>query len=53
MQESDGRVLETSKNDSGQTLYFLNSKTSAVKIQVLWLKEFLNEALNVEFKEES
>jgi len=53
VQESDGRSLETSKSSSGRTLYFLNSKTSAVKIQVLRLKEFLKETLGVEFKEEA
>jgi len=53
VQESDVRTLESSKDGSGNSLYFLNSKTSAVKIQVIRLKEFLHQKLEVEFKEEA
>jgi hypothetical protein len=53
LQEVEGRSLESTKLEAGHTVYFLNSKTSAVKIQVLRLKEFLKESLGVEFKEQS
>jgi len=51
VQETDVRTLETSKPDGG-TLYFLNSKTSAVKIQVVRLKQLLKERLGIEFSEQ-
>jgi hypothetical protein len=53
VQEADVRVLESSKNSEGHALYFLNSKTSAVKIQVLRLKQLLKERLGMEFLEQS
>ena len=53
VQESDVRTLEKAKDERGNNLYFLNSKTSAVKIQVMRLREFLNEKMGVEFKDES
>jgi hypothetical protein len=49
----EGRSLESTRVEAGHTVYFLNSKTSAVKIQVLRLKEFLKETLGIEFKEQS
>ncbi len=52
VQESDGRALESIKMGD-HTVYFLNSKTSAVKIQVLRLKQFLQEALGIQFKDQT
>jgi hypothetical protein len=52
VQESDVRTLETSKDDEGHTLYFLNSRTSAIKIQVIRLKQFLRERLGIEFTDQ-
>ena len=52
VQEADVRQLEITKTDDGKTLYFLNSKTSAVKIQVIRLRQFLSENLGVEFRDE-
>lgn len=53
VQESDVRTLETNKDDKGRTLYFLNSRTSAIKIQVIRLKQFLKEQLEIEFTEQT
>ncbi len=53
VQESDVRTLETSKDHEGHMIYFLNSRTSAIKIQVIRLKQFLQERLEVEFKDQS
>lgn len=53
VQESDVRILETSKSPEGYTLYFLNSRTSAVKIQVVRLKQLLKERLGIEFTDQS
>jgi hypothetical protein len=50
LQEPDARTLEISKTPDDKTLYFLNSKTQAVKIQVIRLREFLAEQLQLEFK---
>lgn len=50
LQELDARTLEITKTPEGKTVYFLNSKTQAVKIQVIRLREFLAEHLNLEFK---
>jgi hypothetical protein len=51
VQETDVRTMETSTDGNGHTLYFLNSRTSAVKIQVIRLKQMLREQLHVEFAE--
>lgn len=53
VQETDLRKLEASKDADGNSLYFLNSRTSAVKIQVVRLVEFLRERLGVEFRVQS
>jgi Histidine kinase-, DNA gyrase B-, and HSP90-like ATPase len=53
VQESDVRVLESSKTPEGHTVHFLNSKTSAVKIQVVRLKQLLKERLGMEFGDQS
>lgn len=49
LQEPDARKLEITKTPDGKTLYFLNAKTSAMKIQIIRLKEFLKEELHLEF----
>lgn len=51
IQEPDARQLELSKNN-GKTLYFLNSKSAAVKIQVIRLKQYLEEHLGIIFQPE-
>lgn len=52
IQEKDIRKLEVSKSD-GRTLYFLNSPTAQIKVQVIRLQEFLKESLGLEFKAEN
>jgi hypothetical protein len=52
VQESDIRTLEPSTTPEGHTLYFLNSRTNAVKIQVIRLKQLMRERLGVEFREQ-
>jgi hypothetical protein len=52
IQETELRRMETSKTKDGKTLYFLNSKTSAVKIQVIRLKQFLLENLSIQFQDQ-
>jgi histidine kinase/DNA gyrase B/HSP90-like ATPase len=49
VQENDIRKLQTATAD-GNTLYFLNSPTSAVRVQVIRLQEFLRQHLGMEFK---
>jgi hypothetical protein len=53
IQETDVRTLETSTTAEGYTLYFLNSRTNAIKIQVIRLKQLMRERLGVEFHEQS
>jgi hypothetical protein len=50
VQESEVRYLEINKSPEGHTVYYLNSKTSAVKIEVIRLQEFLAERLGIEFR---
>lgn len=50
LQETDSRILETGKTEDGRNVYFLSSKTVALKIQVLRLREFLTQRLSLEFK---
>jgi Histidine kinase-, DNA gyrase B-, and HSP90-like ATPase len=52
VQDNDVRRMEIAKGEHEHTVYFLNSKTSAVKIQVIRLREFLRERLALEFKEQ-
>jgi hypothetical protein len=52
IQESDVRTLEYSSSPDGHTLYFLNSRTNAVKIQVIRLKQLMKERLGVEFHDQ-
>jgi hypothetical protein len=52
VQEGDVRTLERNKDDKGHALYYLNSRTSAVKVQVIRLRELLHEKLGIEFKEQ-
>lgn len=48
VEENDVRRLETD-TDNGQNIYYLNSKKSGIKIQVLKLKELLKVKLGIEF----
>jgi hypothetical protein len=48
IQENDVRRLESGK-EGGKTLYYLNSRTAAVKVQIIRLKEFVKEHLGLEF----
>jgi hypothetical protein len=50
VQEADVRRLENAKDGNGYDVYFLNSKTNAIKIQVIRLKELLYERLNLIFE---
>ena len=52
VQEADVRQLENAKDSNGHTVYFLNSKTNAIKIQVIRLKEFLSERLKLTFEQQ-
>ena len=52
IQESDVRTLESSTATEGHTLYFLNSRTNAVKIQVIRLRQLMKERLGIEFHEQ-
>lgn len=52
VQETEIRRLEVSRARDGKTVYFLNSKTNAVKIQVIRLKTFLKEHLGVDFRDQ-
>ncbi len=49
LSEPEPRFLETHENASGDKLYFLNSRSSATKIQILRLRELLNSKLNLTF----
>ncbi len=49
IQGAEQRVLQAAKDEDGHTIYFLDSKAKAVKIQVIRLREFLFERLGVQF----
>src|SRR5579859_3234558 len=49
VQENDMRKLQSTTKD-GKTLYFLDSPTSAIRVQVIRLQEFLSQSLGLEFK---
>lgn len=49
IEETDVRLLETAMDDNGRTLYFLDNKKKSGKIQVIRLKEYLKQRLNLEF----
>lgn len=49
-QETEVRRLVKAKGSDGTTVYFLDSQTAAVKIQVIRLKEFLLEHLEASFE---
>lgn len=52
IEETDVRDLEIRKDDGGRTIYFLNPRTTAVKIQVIRLRQFLEERLGLVFTSE-
>jgi hypothetical protein len=48
--EADVRKLDMDKDPKQGTVYFLNQKRGLQKIQVISLKEFMKDKLNLEFK---
>lgn len=50
--ESDVRYLVTDKDDKGNSVYFLDNRKKATKIQVIRLKEYLDQQLKITFKAE-
>jgi hypothetical protein len=54
IEEDDIRILTKTidENDFRNNIYFLDSKTKPHKIQIIRLKEFLWEMLNIDFKEQ-
>jgi Histidine kinase-, DNA gyrase B-, and HSP90-like ATPase len=49
VEDNDNRRLQAAKNPDGHSIYFLDSNLKATKIQIIRLKEFLKERLNVDF----
>ncbi len=49
IEDSDIRRLEEATDDDGNKFYFLDSKKRANKIQIIRLKDYLKEHLNVDF----
>lgn len=49
IEDNDIRRLQVAKDDYGHTIYFLDCKNRPEKVQVIRLKEFLKERLNIEF----
>lgn len=49
IEDGDLRQLKTAAGDNGQSLYFLDSPARRVKIQVIRLKEYLKQRLQLEF----
>jgi hypothetical protein len=47
--ETEARFLETNKTPNGNTVYYLNSKFNARKVEVIKLREFLREKCQLEF----
>ena len=52
IEETDVRRLKIQRDDSGQMIYFLDNPTTAVKIQVIRLREFVKVKLGIEFAQE-
>lgn len=48
--ENDERELVITEDDEGQSLYFLEHKTKRMKIQIVRLKEFIDNKLNLKFE---
>lgn len=49
VEENDIRRIQAAIDDDGKSIYFLDSKKKATKIQIIRLKEFLKERLGLEF----
>jgi hypothetical protein len=49
-EESDTRFLEKESNENESTIYFLHNKKLPTKIQIIRLKEYLKERLDLDFK---
>jgi hypothetical protein len=52
IEEGDVRRLQVSSTDDGLTVYWLDNKRKASKIQVIRLKEYLKQKLGLEFESE-
>ncbi len=52
IEEADVRRLQVSMDDQGQSVYFLDNRRRAGKIQVIRLKEYLKQRLGLEFEAE-
>ncbi|MDP2897022.1 MAG: ATP-binding protein [bacterium] len=50
IEETDTRSLRAAKDEGGRTVYFLESPVKARKVQVLRLREFLRERLQLELQ---
>jgi hypothetical protein len=50
VEENDIRVLHTDSDDDGHAIYFLDNRKKPKKIEVIRLKEFLKQRLNLEFE---
>ncbi len=53
IEDADWRQLQSSRNDDGHQVYFLDSKAKPGKVQVIRLKEFLKQRLDIEFQARS
>lgn len=49
IEDSDVRRLTVDTDDAGRQVYFLDNRKRAGKIQIIRLKEYLKERLNIEF----
>jgi hypothetical protein len=50
IEETDTRKLVRQNDEDGRTIYFLDNMRRATKIQVIRLKEYLKQVLNVDFQ---
>jgi hypothetical protein len=50
VEENDIRILHQEQDEAGHTIYFLENRKKPKKIQVIRLKEFLKQRLNVDFE---
>lgn len=49
IEDKDTRLLETSLDEDGLPVYYLNNKAQPRKIQIIRLKEFLKKRINLDF----
>jgi hypothetical protein len=50
--EGQDRILKWEKDKNNKHIYFLDDSKSSIKIQIIRLREYLEENLNIVFKEE-